>query len=427
MYDFAQLGNPEPKWRDLLDVLRFSASTFEIRDYLERNSAAVDTGARQFVNGCLDVFEKLAKVFGEELKQVEKKKQFPIVLTIIGESFAKKFTEFCFSSFDSDDEPRSEGARHQLIVYLCVDQSALMKLRENPQISMSAESGRVRFVVLPDGLTEPALRVVQNAGGNWSWPITFLTNSTHYAFLEGCRLNAIGGMVGWPDMILSKDLVGSIINELASFNVVCADGYRVKQSIVQSEVNSRDTENRTYSEEDLIRFVLATLADNHLCNHGRMIIDPFRFIWKVSDGSFFSTTLNVSPLAFKFTQAHKSYGGLNPSLLPVDGVFASRFWRRNEFTTVRGLLCEINSDSKFDSPAYSRDVDWQYLLQTVAMQANEYTVYSLSLMHVHSIMGPEDEDLLAQMYKGYFDSFSKSISANLSRMFYHGQYPAIYN
>jgi hypothetical protein len=402
-------------YKGLSDLLRFGSLEHQ-RQFANQGADNLDAKDQGFLKGCLEVYDKTFLLLQNinEREGTSFSDYVPIVFVLMGQRFLRIFRDFCLPSLAPELKALRPAQGRMGRVFLFVDESLRREIQAIPLVHELGQAGLLVLVGISENLCNEALDEKLKLPTRWSWRMTLLTNSVHYGALEYSRKFSGDIIIGWPDLIFPPDFIKQVLTQLEYRGVACVHPYRIKESVV----NLARHELHEISRINQIKLVMKSLEPNHLANNKRFINNPAKFVWTLSDSAFCSSSLNVTPIGFKFDFSKKFHKPIPLSSSPVDGLFVGKYWSRDEIGILHTLICDISPDELFSRVNYSRPIDPIHVVSCLLPELNEFSLFSLSNLAFFSCNESEEDVSLLENFRRSYIPFR----ADLLNLLQRGQF-----
>ena len=333
-----------------------------------------------------------------------------VIFSIVGEHHAKLFITYAVPSLTS--VLSSPSLRGGIKLFVCADKTASAVFCHSTLFKYLVSEDIIKIFTVSDELAGHASLIRQQRGGRWTWEMTYLINCSNYAFNEACRVNKIIAFQGYPDAMYTTTFIDDCFDCLKDGRVAFLPGYRVRRETLDSSLKNRRSSNfESFSIEyrEIIKIILDSLEEDELMNNGFRIKNPPTFVQRLGTG-FCALHLNLSPIAIKFDGEPIDSGIIRPSLSPTDGgIFVSSRWNPKYYRIIRNIGVGIEERDLFESPHYKEKIDVIKVASEVYWQLDAMTLFSLTNVVAHSLLGSSEEEKMIIQTRNIFEPLISQI------------------
>ena len=258
-------------------------------------------------------------------RQVPYKELLIINVALFGSKYIEIFSNYLLAILMSKNNILFASEKYELHFIIATTRADFNTLSGNSLFHELESHARVHFVEFPEDLLSYSIDYSRKRGGEWTIPITFLTNAQHYAAIECARFLDASIINLWPDHIIPDSFLFDLLNAGEQYGVVSGLAFRLfyDQNLLGEINRYRDATgviNIPY--EKMFGLLYDYLPYQNYVNADSFSKFPIYLCWKIDGEGIIAHVNHYTPFLIK---GNCLKGPIYPSLDPVDGFFLDRY------------------------------------------------------------------------------------------------------
>ncbi len=263
-------------------------------------------------------------ISGIRNSQASRKPKLIINIALFGSKYLDLFLNYLLSILIAKNNLPYAASKYNIHFVVATTREDFGCLSNNALFHGLQTHAQVHFVEFPEELLGYAIAYGKARGGQWTIPITFLTNAEQYAAIECARCLDAYTLNLWPDHIVSDSFLFDLLNVEDQYRVVSGMGFRLDydQDLLGDVNQYRDASGTiNISYDKLYGLLYRYLPHANYVDADYYSTFPIYLCWKIAGEGVVVHANHYTPWLIKNNCLK---GKIYPSLDPIDGFFLDR-------------------------------------------------------------------------------------------------------
>jgi len=253
-----------------------------------------------------------------------KKPKIILNATFWGAKYADIFLHYSLAALMSGKNIPALSEQYEIHFVLATTAADFRQLHHNPLFRKLLSHVQVHFLELPENLLEVSISFAKEDDGNWSIPVTMLTNSQQYAVIECARLLGLDLVMIYPDHILTNSFLSDLLPQNHDYSAIAGLCFRFHYDASLLEAiasHRRDDGILDIDSQMLVNWLLQYLPEENYVDAKSFSAFPIYVCWRVGSEGLIA---HVNHYCLWFIRGRDLTGPIYPTLDPIDGFFLDR-------------------------------------------------------------------------------------------------------